>query len=63
MTTPTFEPDPNNPQRNPAPAPKPKMTDEELRLQCVTLAVQARALPAALVSTAQAIMDFVKSGS
>lgn len=43
--------------------PKPKMTDEELRLEAVRLAVQAKALPAALIDTARSILSFIKSGS
>jgi hypothetical protein len=45
------------------PMPKPKMTDEELRLECVRLAVQAKVQPSALISTAEAMLAFVKSGA
>jgi hypothetical protein len=45
------------------PIPKPKMTDEELRLECVRLAVQAKVQPSALINTAESMVAFVKSGA
>lgn len=43
--------------------PKPKMTDEELRLECVRLAVQSKVLPGQIIETASRMLNFVKSGS
>jgi hypothetical protein len=43
--------------------PKPKMTDEELRLECVRLAVQAKVQPSALISTAESMLAFIKPGA
>lgn len=45
------------------PAEPPKMSDEQLRLECAKLAVQAGVLPNNLISTAQSIHSFVKGGS
>jgi hypothetical protein len=45
------------------PAQPPKMSDEQLRLECAKLAVQAHVQPALLVETANKIYDFVKSGA
>jgi hypothetical protein len=46
-----------------APAQPPKMSDEQLRLECAKLAVQAHVQPALLVETAKKLHDFVKSGT
>jgi hypothetical protein len=45
------------------PAQPPKMSDEQLRLECAKLAVQAHVQPALLVETAKKLHDFVKSGT
>lgn len=45
------------------PAEPAKMSDEQLRLECAKLAVQAGVLPNNLISTAQSIHSFVKGGS
>ena len=50
------------PVNNGITAPKPKMTDEELRLECVKLAVQAQVPAVTIVSTARDVYGFVKSG-
>jgi hypothetical protein len=42
--------------------PKPEMTDKELRLECVKLAVQANALRSDVVALASEIEGFVKGG-
>jgi hypothetical protein len=45
------------------PAQPPKMSDEQMRLECAKLAVQAHVQPALLIETAKRLHDFVKSGT
>jgi hypothetical protein len=42
---------------------KPKMTDEELRLQCVQLAVAAHVDPKTITASASRFFDYIKSGT
>jgi hypothetical protein len=56
MTQPTSTP-------GAATATKPKMTDEEIRLECVKLAVQAGVLSTSITKMANSIYSFVKSGA
>jgi hypothetical protein len=51
------------PFANAAPTQPPKMPDEQIRLECAKLAVQAHVQPSLLIETANKIYSFVKSGT
>lgn len=43
-----------------AAAPKPKMTDEDIRLECMKLAVQSTVPPASVIKLAGEMFNFIK---